>query len=94
MTWSRGANALRRQIVSDEEIAAEDVAGVPLVSFDEDVRRALSDASPCGVELLELAELDPPAAVAYVMAHAPPGSTVVADQSECCAVSRANTTDA
>jgi hypothetical protein len=62
---------------TDEELAAAEVGGGMVVAFDAATKQAIFEASPRGVELLELAERSPELAVAYVRQHAPPGAYVV-----------------
>jgi hypothetical protein len=77
MFWSAGARKLRPgPEQTDEEVAEQEVGGDLVVSFDAQVKGALWALSPRGVELLELCEQDRSAAVAYVVAHAPPGGQV------------------
>ena len=76
MFWSAGARKLRPVEETDEELAEAEVGGELVVSFDGAVKRALWQASPRGVEALEISERDRGAAVRYVLAHAPPGAAV------------------
>lgn len=74
--WSARCRYRPRVEQTDDELAAAEVGGDFLLGFDGAVKRAVFEASPRGVELLELAEVDPDLALAYVSYHAPPGGQV------------------
>ena len=77
MFWSKGARKLRPgPEVTDEELAEAEVGGEVVLSCDGVVKRALWQASPRGVEALEIGERDRAEVLRYVLAHAPPDGRV------------------